>query len=99
MNEHVIKSTASGSISDSLGIAAGDILLSVNGEDIEDIFDYQYQCESTSVDIEIRKSDGSVIIPELDYYSFDYAENDTYTVQLKNGETCKLNNKGEIIEN
>ena len=44
------------------------------------------------------KSDGSIIIPDLDYYSFEYAENDTYTVSLKNGETCTVNNKGEIIE-
>ena len=43
------------------------------------------------------KSDGSIIIPDLDYYNFDYAENDTYTVQLKNGETCTVNNKGEVI--
>ena len=45
------------------------------------------------------KSDGSIIIPDLDYYSFEYAENDTYTVSLKNGETCTVNNKGEVIDN
>ncbi len=66
MNEHIIKSITSGSIADSLGIVPGDILLSVNGEDIEDIFDYQYQCENTSVILKIRKSDGSVMSHHID---------------------------------
>ena len=61
MTEHIVERITNNSIAEDLGIEAGDILLSVNGEDIEDIFDYQYQCENTAVDIEIRKSDGSVI--------------------------------------
>ena len=61
MSEHIIKSITDKSIAASLGIQPGDRLISVNGEEIEDIFDYQYQCENVSVDIEIAKGDGSVI--------------------------------------
>ncbi len=43
--------------------------------------------------------DGRVIVPDLDYNTLEYAENDTYTVSLKNGETCTVNNKGEVIDN
>lgn len=61
MSEHIIREIEDNSIADRLGIQPRDVLISVNGQDIEDIFDYQYQCESTQTDIEIRKSDGSVI--------------------------------------
>ncbi len=61
MAEHIIKEVADNSIADKLDICAGDVLISLNGEEIEDIFDYQYQCENDSVDMEIKKSDGSVI--------------------------------------
>ena len=61
MAEHIINEVADNSIADKLDICAGDVLISLNGEEIEDIFDYQYQCENDSVDMEIKKSDGSVI--------------------------------------
>ena len=61
MIEHRICSTVKNSIADRLKITGGDVLLSLNGQEIEDIFDYQYQCENTSVDIELKKTDGSVI--------------------------------------
>ncbi|MBR5359634.1 MAG: DUF512 domain-containing protein, partial [Lachnospiraceae bacterium] len=60
MSEHIIDEVRDNSIAKDLGIIPADVLLSVNGQDIEDIFDYQYQCESSSLDIEIRKGDGSV---------------------------------------
>jgi len=66
MSEHIIERITDNSIAQGLGIEAGDILLSVNNEEIEDIFDYQYQCENTSVDIEVRKNDGSVISHHID---------------------------------
>lgn len=66
MTEHKIDRVAHNSIAYGLGINEGDVLLSVNGQDIEDIFDYQYQCENESVDIEIRKTDGSVMTYHID---------------------------------
>ena len=61
MAEHIIDKVKDNSIAKELGISPSDVLLSVNGQEIEDIFDYQYQCENGALDLEIRKSDGSVM--------------------------------------
>ncbi len=66
MTEHRIESIRKNSIAQSCGICPGDVLLKINGEEIEDIFDYQYQCENTSVDISVRKTDGSVMSYHMD---------------------------------
>ena len=39
MHEHIVKNIVGGSIADELGIEPGDRLLSINGNEIEDIFD------------------------------------------------------------
>ena len=39
---HLIKTVQPGSIAEEMEIEAGDRLLAINGEDVEDIFDYQY---------------------------------------------------------
>ena len=38
MHEHIVKNIVGGSIADELGIEPGDRLLSINGNEIEDIF-------------------------------------------------------------
>ncbi len=55
---HVIKNVKPDSIAEELEIEAGDILLEVNGENIEDIFDYQYLIEDDYLEILIRKTSG-----------------------------------------
>ena len=39
---HLIKSIAEGSIAEELGIEPGDRLISINGHEVEDVFDYRY---------------------------------------------------------
>lgn len=56
--EHEIIAVAPGSIAAELGIEPGDVLLSINGKEIEDIFDYQYLAEDEYLVLLIRKSDG-----------------------------------------
>ena len=56
--EHKILSVQPGSIAEELEIEAGDVLLSVNGNEIRDIFDYQYYCNEEYVTVLIRKADG-----------------------------------------
>ncbi len=63
---HVIKEVINGSIAEEMEIEAGDILLEINGEKIEDIFDYQFQCEDEFVTVLIRKPDGSEWELEID---------------------------------
>ncbi len=55
---HVIKSVDPGSIADELGLEPGDRLLSIDGHDPEDIFDYEYYLENESVVVEVQKADG-----------------------------------------
>jgi len=57
-NEHVVKDIVPGSIAEELEIEAGDILLKINDEEIEDIFDYQYYCEDEFIVVTILKKDG-----------------------------------------
>ena len=40
--EHRIKLVSPGSIADQLNIEAGDVLISIDGEYLEDVFDYHY---------------------------------------------------------
>lgn len=55
---HVIKSVDEGSIADELGLEAGDRLLTIDGHEIEDIFDYEYYINSEAILMVVRKADG-----------------------------------------
>ena len=57
-NEHIIKSIVPGSIAEELEVEPGDILVKINEEVIEDIFDYQYYCEDEFLVVTIRKQNG-----------------------------------------
>ena len=56
--EHVIKSVDPGSIAEELELEPGDCLLSIDGHEIEDIFDYEYYVNSESLVMLVRKADG-----------------------------------------
>lgn len=56
--EHVIQQVLPGSIAEEMEIESGDVLLEINGHEIEDIFDYQYYCEDYEIVVTIRKPDG-----------------------------------------
>lgn len=58
IHEHIVKGIVPGSIADELGIEPGDRLLSVNGHEIEDIFDYQFYTEDEELLLLIEKEDG-----------------------------------------
>lgn len=58
VQEHIIKEIQPGSIAEEMEIEAGDVLLSMNGNVITDIFDYQYYMEDELVVVLIRKPNG-----------------------------------------
>lgn len=58
IHEHIVKSVVPGSIADELGIGPGDKLLSIDGQEIEDIFDYQFYSEEEELLLLIEKPDG-----------------------------------------
>lgn len=63
---HLIKSVQPGSIAEEMEIEAGDRLLLINGEEAEDIFDYQYMIQDEYVEILIRKPSGEEWLLEID---------------------------------
>ena len=55
---HIIKSVDPGSIAEELELEAGDAVLTIDGEEIEDIFDYEYMVNSEAITMVVRKADG-----------------------------------------
>ena len=66
MKEHVIKSVEVGSIAEELEIEAGDVLLTINDEEIGDIFDYRFLIKDEYIEAVIRKPDGEEWLLEID---------------------------------
>lgn len=64
--EHIVKKVEPESIAGELEIAPGDIILQINGEDIEDIFDYQYLIQDEYIEVLVRKPDGEEWLLEID---------------------------------
>ena len=56
--EHVVCQVLPGSIAEEMEIEPGDVLLSINDTDMEDIFDYHYLCSEEYIVVLIRKKDG-----------------------------------------
>ena len=53
-----MKKVQSGSIAEELGIEPGDRLLEIDGNVIEDIFDYQFYVEAEELVVLVEKPDG-----------------------------------------
>ena len=63
---HQIRSVEAGSIAQEMGIEAGDSLLAINGEEVEDIFDYQYLIQDEYIEVLIRKPSQEEWLLEID---------------------------------
>ena len=63
---HIIKEVYPDSIAEEMEIEPGDILLSINDEEIEDVFDYRYMIKDEYVEVVIRKPDGEEWLLEID---------------------------------
>ena len=55
---HLINSVSEGSIAEEMGVEAGDYLISINGNEIEDVFDYRFLVDDEYIEMVIRKADG-----------------------------------------
>lgn len=58
--KHVISLIRPGSIAEELELEPGDILLSVNDQTIEDVFDYRYLMNDEFIVLQIRKRNGEI---------------------------------------
>ena len=56
-NSHKIQSVAPGSIAEELGVERGDVLISINDQEVEDVFDYRYLTQDEELTVVIRKGD------------------------------------------
>ena len=56
--QHVIDRVEAGSIADELELEPGDILLSINGKEIEDVFDYHYLIHDEYLEAVFLKANG-----------------------------------------
>ena len=57
-NKHIIKMVQPGSIAEELEIEPGDELISINDQEIEDVFDYHYLVNDDYLTVLIRKTNG-----------------------------------------
>lgn len=63
---HIIASVESGSIAEELGLEPGDAIEEINGNEIEDIFDYQYYVEEEYLDVLVLTKDGEECVLEIE---------------------------------
>ena len=64
--EHIIKAVEPGSIAEELEVEAGDVLLAINNQEIEDVFDYRCMILEEYLEVLIRKADGEEWLLEVE---------------------------------
>ena len=63
---HIVGSVIPGSIAEELGMEAGDAIAAINGNEIKDIFDYQYYTQEEYIEVLIRKPSGEEWLLEIE---------------------------------
>lgn len=67
MNDyHIIKDIQPGSIAEEMEIPEGSRLISVNGNEVRDIFDYQFLIADEYVELDIEEPDGDICTYEIE---------------------------------
>lgn len=66
MSNLKIHEVYTGSIADEAGIEAGDSLISINGNNIVDVFDYRFMISEEAILLEILKIDGSILKVDIE---------------------------------
>lgn len=64
--QNVIIKVEPDSIAEELGIEPGDLLISINGQTIEDVFDYRYLIQEEYLELCIENRDGEQYIAEIE---------------------------------
>ena len=61
-----VSNVLTGSIAEELEIKKGDIILSIDGEKMQDMIDYKFLCKNELITIEIQKTNGAIEEIELE---------------------------------
>ncbi|MFS8540590.1 MAG: radical SAM protein, partial [Tissierellales bacterium] len=64
--KNIIQKVKKGSIAEELNIEPGDILISINGNKVQDIIDYKYLISDEYLEVEIEKKNGEVWLLEIE---------------------------------
>lgn len=62
----LVSDVVSGSIAEELEISQGDIILSIDGEKMQDMIDYKFLCKNELITVEIQKKNGEIEEIELE---------------------------------
>ncbi len=65
-HDHVIRAVAPGSIAEELELMPGDIVLSINGQEIEDVFDYHFLINDDYIEMLVRTAEGEEELLEIE---------------------------------
>ena len=63
---HTIAQVLPGGIAEEMGLEPGDSILSINGTEMEDIFDYQYLVQDSYIEVMVLTKDGEECKLEID---------------------------------
>ena len=65
-NKHIIREVLPDSIAEEMQMEPGDEIVQVNGETIEDIFDYQYLIQDDYIEVLLKKVSGEEWLLEIE---------------------------------
>ena len=63
---HLIQKVLPGSIAEELGLEAGDAILKINGQEIDDIFDYQFLIQDDYIEVTVSAKSGEECVLEIE---------------------------------
>jgi putative radical SAM enzyme (TIGR03279 family) len=69
--QHIVASVEEGSIAKKAGILPGDAILSINGQDVLDIFDYRYLTQERRLSISLKGASGDTRLLSLKKREYD----------------------------
>ena len=58
-----------GSVAEEIGLEPGDVLLSINGQPVRDLIDYNYHSEDEFLELEVKRRDGEIWNCEVEKYA------------------------------
>lgn len=64
--KHIIRQIAGDSIAEEMNLEPMDEVLAINGQEIEDVFDYHYLVNDEYIELLVRKADGEEWLLEIE---------------------------------